>query len=56
MPDARLPKGAALAAHLARPLLRLAARDPGLVAEGALVLPEFTRRRRLLWQALTGRF
>lgn len=53
---ARLPKGAALAAHLARPLLQLAARDPGLVAGGALLLPEFTRRRRLLWQALTGQF
>lgn len=51
-----LPKGALLAAHLARPLLYLAAREPGRVAAGALVLPEFTRRRRLLWQGVTGRF
>ncbi len=51
-----LPNGALLAAHLARPVLRLAAAEPGRVAAGALTPPEFTRRRRLLWQALTGRF
>ena len=53
---ARLPRAALLSAHLTRPLLTLAAREPGRVAEGALILPEFTRRRRLLSQALTGRF
>lgn len=49
-----VPRGAALAGYLTRPLLALAAREPARVADGALILPEFTRRRRLLWQALTG--
>ncbi|MBT9245095.1 squalene/phytoene synthase family protein [Gemmobacter fulvus] len=53
---ARLPRSALMAAHLTRPLLRLAASEPNRVAQGALVVPEFTRRRRLLWQAVTGRF
>lgn len=52
----RLPKGAMMAAYLARPILTLAAREPARVADDALVLPEFTRRKRLLWQSLTGRF
>lgn len=50
-----VPKGAALAAWLARPVLEMVVADPGRVAAGALQVPEFTRRRRLLWQALTGR-
>lgn len=51
-----IPKGAALAAWLTRPVLELAAREPARVAAGALIIPEFTRRRRLLWQALTGKY
>ncbi|MDR0810466.1 MAG: squalene/phytoene synthase family protein [Gemmobacter sp.] len=50
-----LPKGALLAAHLARPVLLLVARAPERVAAGTLILPEFTKRWRLLWQGLTGR-
>lgn len=51
-----LPRGAGLAAFLARPILTLASRQPHLVAAGALDIPEFTRRKNLLWQSLTGRF
>ena len=53
---AKLPRGAALAAYLTRPVLNLARRQPHLVAAGALEVPEFTRRKNLLWQSLTGRF
>ena len=53
---ADLPRGPALAAFLARPILTLAARQPQLVAAGALHVPEFTRRKNLLWQSLTGRY
>lgn len=53
---ARLPRGAMMAAFQTRRLLDQAAREPARVAGGALVLPEFTRRKRLLWQSLTGRF
>ncbi len=53
---AKLPRGAALAAYLTRPVLNLATRQPHLVAAGALEVPEFTRRKNLLWQSLTGRF
>lgn len=52
----RLPRGAMMAACLARPILTLAARAPARVADGTLEVPEFTRRKRLLWQSLTGRF
>ncbi|WP_151717571.1 phytoene/squalene synthase family protein [Gemmobacter serpentinus] len=51
-----LPRGAALAAYLTRPVLEMAVRDPALVAEGKLVPTEFTRRKRLLWQSLTGHY
>ena len=47
---------AALAAYLTRPVLEMAMRDPALVVEGKLVPTEFTKRKRLLWQALTGRY
>ena len=47
---------AALAAFLTRPVLALAAEEPARVADGTLDLSEFTRRKRLLWQSLTGRF
>ena len=53
---AKLPRGAGLAAYLTRPVLELAARQPQLVAAGALEVPEFIRRKNLLWQSLTGRF
>ena len=49
-------RAALLAGWQTRALLRLAVREPARVAEGQLVLPEFTRRRLLLWQAMTGRF
>lgn len=51
-----LPRGPGLAAYLTRPILILAVRQPHLVAAGALEVPEFTRRKNLLWQSLTGRF
>ncbi|OJY26233.1 MAG: hypothetical protein BGP11_12530 [Rhodobacterales bacterium 65-51] len=51
-----IPRGAALAAFLTRPVLALAAQEPARVADGSLDLSEFTRRKRLLWQGLTGRF
>ncbi|HRK42271.1 MAG TPA: squalene/phytoene synthase family protein, partial [Gemmobacter sp.] len=53
---AKLPRGAGMAAYLTRPVLELARRQPQLVAAGALEVPEFTRRKNLLWQSLTGRF
>lgn len=53
---AGVARGAALGAVLTRPVLDMAVAEPGRVAAGALILPEFTRRRRLLWQSLTGRF
>lgn len=37
-------------------LLQQAAADPLAVAEGRLALSEFSRRGRLLWQAVTGRW
>ncbi|MDO8884496.1 MAG: squalene/phytoene synthase family protein [Pseudotabrizicola sp.] len=37
-------------------LLKQAARDPAAVAEGQLILSDFARRGRLLWQATTGLF
>jgi phytoene/squalene synthetase len=40
----------------AGPLLRRAARDPAAVTEGRLALSEASRRGRLLWQAMTGRW
>ncbi|MEO8243025.1 MAG: squalene/phytoene synthase family protein [bacterium] len=36
-------------------LLRRVQREPTVVAEGRLALSEFSRRGRLVWQALTGR-
>lgn len=56
---ARLPRAvrpALLAGWQAEPLLRMAAMDPSAVADDRLHLPEFTRRGRLLWQALTGMY
>ncbi|MCB6177019.1 squalene/phytoene synthase family protein [Rhodobacter sp. Har01] len=56
---ALVPKAVApalLAGWQAEGLLTLAARDPAAVREGRLQLSEFTRRRRLLWQAATGRW
>jgi 15-cis-phytoene synthase len=47
---------ALLAGWQTQALLALAAKEPERVAEGRLVLPEFTKRRLLLWQAVTGRF
>ena len=44
-----------LAAWQARPLLKLAAKAPGRVAEGALALSEPGKRLRLAWVAATGR-
>jgi 15-cis-phytoene synthase len=51
-----LPAAAFLAGWQARRLLQLAVKEPHRVADGTLVLPEFTKRRLLLWQAMTGRF
>jgi len=57
---ARASVGAAapalLAGWQAEPLLRQAAREPGLVAAGGLHLSEFSRRGRLLWQTLSRRW
>ena len=47
---------ALLAAWQAGPILRMASREPGRVAQGGLRLSEFARRGRLLWQASTGRW
>ncbi len=46
---------ATLSAWQAYPLLRMAARHPGSVLKGRLVLSEASRRGRLLWAAATGR-
>ena len=46
---------ALLAGWQTRALLRKVARDPMAVAEGRLLLPEVTRRGRLVWAAWTGR-
>lgn len=51
-----LPRAAALTAWQVPMVLRRVARDPAAVAEGRMRLSEFDRRRRLAWQALTGRF
>ncbi|MFZ1340205.1 MAG: phytoene synthase, partial [Paracoccaceae bacterium] len=54
-----LPKAAApalLAGWQAEPLLRIAARDPAAVPEGRLLLSEFSRRGRLMWQAFSSRW
>ncbi len=51
-----LSRSAMLVGWQTRALLRMAMREPARVAEGRLVLPEFTKRRLLLWQAMTGRF
>lgn len=47
---------AALAAWQAPGLLALAEAEPEWVLTGQLALSEFTRRGRLLWMAVTGRF
>jgi phytoene/squalene synthetase len=47
---------AALSAWLAGPILTRAARNPSLVLDGGLGTSEFTRRGKLLWTAVTGRF
>lgn len=47
---------AALAGWAAGPLLAQAHDNPTRIAEGTLALSEFTRRGRLVWMALTGRF
>ncbi|MBI1492169.1 squalene/phytoene synthase family protein [Rhodobacteraceae bacterium MYP1-1] len=39
----------------AEPLLKLAAKEPQRVADGALALSEFHKKRRLFFKALTGR-
>lgn len=55
----RVPATAApalLAGWRAGPLLRLAVREPGRVAEGALVQSEFARRGGLLWRGVSGRW
>jgi 15-cis-phytoene synthase len=50
-------RGAALlAGWQAEGLLRQVMRDPAVVADGRMGLSEFSRRRRLMWQAVTGRF
>lgn len=52
----RHSKPALLAGWQTEGLLRQVVQDPGRVAVGQLQLSEFSRRGRLLWQALTGRF
>ncbi|RUS64967.1 phytoene synthase [Pseudorhodobacter sp. E13] len=47
---------ALLAGWQAPALLKLAQAEPGRVGEGALLLSEFARRGRLLWQAFTHRW
>ena len=62
--DARAARGtvardvapALLQGWQAEPLLRLAVRRPGFVAEGRLQLSEFRARAGLLWQAAGGRW
>ncbi|VDC30840.1 squalene/phytoene synthase family protein [Pseudogemmobacter humi] len=56
---ATVPRRAApalLAGWQAGPLLRLAAATPEAVGAGGLHLSEFSRRGRLLWQAMSGRW
>lgn len=52
----RTAAAALLPGWQAEAILTLAARDPGAVAAGALILPEITRRGKLMLQALTARF
>lgn len=52
----KVAPAAALAAWQTGSLLKQAARDPLAVADGRLELSEFSRRGRLLWQALTQRY
>ncbi len=52
----RAVRPALLPGWQAEAILKQAARDPGAVAEGQLGLSEFSRRGRLLWQAVTGLF
>lgn len=47
---------ALLAGWQAEGLLRQVVADPAVVAGGRMGLSEFSRRGRLLWQGLTGRF
>lgn len=47
---------ALLSGWQAGPILRQALANPGLVVEGALGMPEFNRRGRLVWQAFSGRW
>lgn len=47
---------ALLAGWQAEALLRQVRNDPQRVLDGAMGLSEFTKRRRLAWQALTGRY
>lgn len=56
--EARRGKGgpAALAGWQAAGLLEQVVRDPMVVAEGRMGLPEIVQRGRLMWQAVTGRF
>lgn len=51
---AKSVRPALLAGWQTEALLRMAAMDPGAVAEGRLQLSEFAQRGKLLWQALTG--
>lgn len=52
----RLPAAALLAGWQTGPLLRRALANPTTVADGTLILSEFSRRSHLAWQALTGRW
>ena len=47
---------ALLAGWQAQGLLKQAVAEPSLVGLGALGLSEFSRRKSLAWQAITGRF
>lgn len=47
---------ALLAGWQAQGLLKQAVAEPSLVGRGALGLSEFSRRKSLAWQAITGRF
>ncbi|KMK67586.1 squalene/phytoene synthase family protein [Puniceibacterium sp. IMCC21224] len=51
-----IPAAAALAAWLAKPVLRLAMNEPQRVAQGRLHLGSVQSRLRLMWQAATGRW
>ena len=55
----RVPAGIApalLAGWQTEALLKLAARDPAAVTEARLQLSEFSKRGRLLWQSMSGRW